>query len=142
MKQTKIPAGYRVTVTSWENDGDNYRTNSIDGLSCQDAKLLVNLSRLQEGEFGNMYEPSDEKCAKYSKACKKVFDVNPHDPLGKFAGWNTETTEENADELASEMLQDLFGSSEYYYTRVCEEVVVEYLPQDIFIDDVTKEFVK
>lgn len=27
-----IKAGYQVQVTSWENDGDNYNTISIDGL--------------------------------------------------------------------------------------------------------------
>jgi hypothetical protein len=38
-----IPAGYQVSVTSWENDGDNYRTETIPGLSKEGAQFLVDL---------------------------------------------------------------------------------------------------
>lgn len=44
----KIKAGYRLTVTSWENDADNYRTVSVDGLSeehCRDTTTTKELMK-------------------------------------------------------------------------------------------------
>lgn len=28
-----IPAGYQITTVSWENDADNYQTNTVNSLS-------------------------------------------------------------------------------------------------------------
>ncbi len=69
-KFTEIKAGYRLTVTSWENDGDNYNTKSQDGLTKEESVFLVELITLFKSRhnrhglsrtFGNMYDPSDKE---------------------------------------------------------------------------------
>ena len=42
----KISAGYRLIVTSWENDADNYKTKSMDGLSEEATYFLGALIKL------------------------------------------------------------------------------------------------
>jgi hypothetical protein len=68
----KIPVGYHLIVTSWENDADNYNTKVVEGLSLEATKLLVDVIQLfysknnpQKDQVchGNLYEPSDGKIA-------------------------------------------------------------------------------
>lgn len=40
---TKIPQGYLVQITSWENDADNYITLSQTGLSLREVEFLKGL---------------------------------------------------------------------------------------------------
>lgn len=40
-----IKPGYQVHVRSWENDGDNYKTEILTGLSEEEAKLYVLLAK-------------------------------------------------------------------------------------------------
>ena len=48
-KTVLIPAGYRVEVTSWENDGDNYNTKSISGIKSESAvKFIVEICKLHK----------------------------------------------------------------------------------------------
>lgn len=39
-----IPAGYQLHITSWENDGDDYKTTILSGLSEPDARFYVDLA--------------------------------------------------------------------------------------------------
>lgn len=59
---TDIPAGYQLSITSWENDADNYNTITISGLTFEDVKFYLHFlsffrsaySYKGEGEyFGN-----------------------------------------------------------------------------------------
>ena len=74
-----IKAGYRITVTSWENDADYYNTNTVDGLDEQETKFHVDLLKLIAGSncndstvFGNMYDPRDSKLEEFEKAATGV----------------------------------------------------------------------
>lgn len=144
---TVIPAGYRITVTSWENDADNYRTLTKEGLSLGDARFVRDLCKmLSESSwagpefFGNMYEPSEEEIVElvgaYAELCDKhrgsselaadaftIFGEPDSDPdiQGHFCALHS----------------DLCGSSEDYYTRVVEKVVIEYIPEEIKLKIVT-----
>lgn len=48
---SNIPIGYRLVITSWENDGDNYYDTVFEGLSKVDAEYLIALASL----FKSMY---------------------------------------------------------------------------------------
>lgn len=54
-----IPAGYSLSVKTWENDGDNYKTVIKYGLSFTEAKFLIDICKMfiskSEGGFGNIY---------------------------------------------------------------------------------------
>lgn len=40
----KIKSGYRIVVTSWENDGDNYKDVITDGLTETDLNFLLQIA--------------------------------------------------------------------------------------------------
>jgi len=38
---TEIPSGYQLSVTTWENDADNCKTETIQGLTREDVKFYL-----------------------------------------------------------------------------------------------------
>jgi hypothetical protein len=122
MKQVKIASkGYTVKVVSWENDGDNYRTES-------------------------MTVDTKEEALKIKKICKELFKSG-----GKFGVGNSMDGEGQPLILAymksnpemeltkgyiNKLDQKLMGGSEYYDFRVCESVQVTYLPEDVFAEEI------
>lgn len=130
-----IKAGYRLSVTSWENDADNYNTEIVDGLSKSEVQLAVDLLNLVKDSssntdlFGNMYDPDESEIEAFKAAIEEVFKKNGIE-------------EEQPFDLAMDLYYDYgIGASEFF-TRVAEKVVVEYVPADITISDVTQEFIK
>lgn len=45
-KETIIPAGYRLSVTSWANDADNYKNEMVEGLTLDEVKFRVDFIKL------------------------------------------------------------------------------------------------
>lgn len=147
--ETIIPAGYRVTVDSWENDGDAGRTITLTGLDRDAAKLYVEFARLFYSQnnhrgpkgYGNMYEPSSEMLKDAHDAAKKVILDN----WKAFVSVGFDMTEEDLNdesylrEVVHDLHSDLFGMGEFYF-RVLEKVKVEHLPTEIRLNDVTGEF--
>jgi hypothetical protein len=151
-KETIIPAGYRLTVVSWENDGDNYNTKVLEGLSRDRVEYFVDLCKMttrcgygnykgmwpEIPDFGNMYEPNDEELQKFSKF---VFGVLYNHLPWKETGDDAPLTEEDAQYYVSEDLYDLgLSGSEGFFTRVCDEFKVEFIKEPILLNDVTEEF--
>ncbi len=148
--ETIIPAGYRVTVNSWENDGDAKRVVVKEGLSHSRAALYVDFARLFYSQnnyhgpkgFGNMYEPRKAELAEAHAAVKDVL-------IKHFAAfcemWGEEydvhelDNEDALHDFAGELHYELFGASEYKF-RVLESIKVEHIPFPITMQDVTKEF--
>lgn len=139
-KFTIIPAGYRFTFTSWENDGDNYNTIIKQGVDEANAQLLGELAyNISRGKTGleNIYEPSDdEKEAGYAvlwsifKKHEALFDKKKFEEFKK-------------DGLNMVMYIDsniLGSSSEGYLMRGLGDYKIEYLPEKITIEDVTDKF--
>lgn len=150
MKNTVIPAGYRVTITSWENDGDNYNTKILEGLTVQQAKFYVDFAKLftksgWEGGIGNLYEPNDQEIAKaYAqieplaiKHNAAIYSLNIFD-----ADILTSAIDEgDAGEMLMELAYDIGLSCGEFWTRFCEEIKVEFVPREITFQDVTGDFV-
>jgi hypothetical protein len=139
MSQTIIPPGYRISVTTWENDADNYRTETIEGVPEKHVPFIVAVCKLLRSKngrndtkcFGNMYEPSEHEMEAYHEALQKVIDQHPDRP--KYCD-DPEGVEEC-------LLYELgFGSSEYYATRVFESIKIEHIPEKITLQDVTSKF--
>lgn len=132
-----IKSGYRITVTSWENDADNYSTHIRDGLDEHEARFHVDLLKLLEDscnnsdKFGNMYDPEDSEMEAFDEACLEVFKK-----------WDeAEEIKEKYDACnhALDIISEYTGYSDFY-TRVVESIVVEYVPQEIVIEDVSSKF--
>ncbi len=136
---TIIPAGYRITVDSWENDGDNSKTEVVEGIETRElAQFYVDMCLLLEGEYGNMFEPSEVQMAHFGEAAMAVF--RRHVPLPEGYEDVPEADASTAAEAARELLIDFFGGSEFY-TRVLSKLRVEHIPEPVELKDVTKEFV-
>ena len=59
--------GYMLRITSWENDGDDYRTVEHQGLTLEEVKFYVEVANLfkscndwKKPGFGNSDEPDNE----------------------------------------------------------------------------------
>lgn len=124
-----IRAGYRITVTSWENDADSYNTSTVDGLTKEEAAFHVDLLKLisSRSEFSNMYDPTESEIKKFEAAVAKVMKAH------------NQPEEEYPADFATDIICEYTGYSEFY-TRVAETINVEYVPQEIVIDDVSAEF--
>lgn len=147
-KQTIIPAGYRITVVSWENDGDNYNTKVSEGWTKEEVAFLVPFIKVVTAHLGNEYDPDDEQKDEVADIVEALVEKNPAIHLSERLKdyFRLATEEEKEDEYysrldgSSELLYDFVGGSEYYWTRVCESIKVEYIPNEIILQDVTEEF--
>lgn len=148
---TTIPAGYRLTITSWENDADNYKTVIIEGLTNERASYLADLCKLlsddnprnnqssegykgRDKRYNNMYEPGRKEIDMLMEELDKIVlkhgqhlseDVVPgHD----------------AAEYGYEELYELGLSGGDFFTRCCSEWKIEHIPNDVIMLDVTDNF--
>ncbi len=136
-KFNKTPVGYRLTVVSWENDGDNYNTTVQSGLTKEQTAFYVDLINVIGGDFGNMYDPDEEEINNLKLALEPI--------VVKHADYcNAEFKEDMSEDdfvlnMSSDLHYEFFGGSEYY-TRNLESFKVEYIPVEINIEDVTHDF--
>lgn len=147
MKHTTIPAGYRLTVTSWENDGDCYGNFIHAGLKREQVLFYVDFCKLMHTDkHGNIYEPSDEQIEEIRKdfieLLEKYTDMlyEAKDMLD-----DIHISEDGASEIADDCFQQMhcefFGvGAEGFYTRALSSYKVEYIPEEIKFEDVTREF--
>lgn len=134
----KIKAGYKIEVTSWENDGDNYKTISKEGLTREQTQLYYDICNLMSGEFGNMYDPDESETDALNAAVSVI--LLKHRNVSSALYQNTDFTDlEECNEIFSDIHYELFGSGEFK-TRNLESMSVTYIPQDIELKDVTHEF--
>ena len=146
-KYTTIPAGYRLTITSWENDADNYHTGTRHGLSRGEldfhlalCKLLRSRHDLKDQGYGNLVDYDGSfVAAVWHVLCKYETLLPDSIELPDEDGVNTNERYPDWFTYAYDIIQGYFGSSEYYFTRVYESCQIEYLPDEIKIKDVTSE---
>jgi hypothetical protein len=131
-----IRKGYRITVTSWENDADNYNTLSRDGLDQKEVECYVEMLKLLKGSycndkkvFGNLYEPRDHEVAEFEAAIRPIMDKH-----------GIKYDDDYPADTFCDLVGEFTGYGEGYMTRVVESLVVEYVPEDIIIEDVSKNF--
>lgn len=131
-----IKAGYRITVTSWENDADNYRTISKDGLTEAETQSYVDMLKLLKGSycnnknvFGNLYEPRDSEIEQFKAAICPIMDKH-----------GIEYEQEYPTDVFCDIVGDFTGYAEGYLTRVVEKIVVERVPEEIKIEEVSNQF--
>lgn len=148
-----IHAGYRIEVTTWENDADNYKTCVLDGIESKDGVhaivkyLNLHKSRSRGSQyFGNMYDPSAEDIEVYDA---KLFELYQEDK--EFWDAYFDVDGEDIPAPAADTVGDYFydcigiyvgiNGSEEFFTRVVEEIEISYVPSKIMLEDVTTDFV-
>lgn len=141
-KTSKIKAGYRITSVSWENDGDNYRTVVKEGMKEDQAKLIGELGKLmktRKSGLENCYEASKEELENGHKFYLPTFEKYAH----LFSKHDMNLFREDAYGIMEYIVDNITGySNEGYALRVLESMKIEYFPEDVVIEDVTKKFMK
>lgn len=131
-KFNTYPTGYKITVTTWENDADNYKTQSIYGLTQEQIFLYVDLCKLfhQDNDCANLYDANEEEINYLDSKINEIKQKH-----------HTVIEKHNLD--VDGLLYDLniFGEQNVT-TRVVESVMIEFIPQDIVIEDITHQFFK
>ena len=161
MTNTVIPAGYRLTVHSWENDADNRQTHILAGLSIGELLFYLDFCKLlrsadddfEQRTFGNMYDPSESEIDEFIAAIREI--TSKHIAAGNIVANDSHTgymvsalNEELAGDdnayfanSVSDTMSEFMGySSDNFFTRVFDSHIVEYLPEPIEILNVTNEF--
>jgi hypothetical protein len=123
-----VKKGYTVSVTSWENDGDNYATNTKTYDDKEYALAVLQLCKKVfascnngDGGVGNMNDGSYEGA---SEIILKYVTENPTVLQG-------ETDPERFVDIVMDINYYLMGSCEYYYSRVFDNGFVFYSPEDV-----------
>lgn len=150
-----IPKGFVIEVTSWENDGDNYKTVQQTGISTEYMNVVKRLAPLfrsrcnNRGCFGNTCEGEVVPEILVEAVQVVLKDLNPED-VYKVLDYDIMSIdfenedflenqiEEAADAISEFVRDEMLGSSEFYDFRVIERVIVYYLPEDVIIPSVTK----
>lgn len=153
-KQTVIPAGYRITVESWENDADNYKTEIMEGLQKTSVEFLVDFAKLFYSKnnwngpkgHGNMNEPRAKELNDFRESYMQIVtkhitkDTEPS-LLQYFWDEDNNLLYDDQHDGIMELAYELGLSGGEFFTRVLDSVKVEYIPSEIVLQDVTEEFV-
>jgi len=139
IKSVDIPEGFQLTIRTWENDGDHYKSEILSGLTEPDVLFYQHLlshfvGRNNGGGFGN----SD---------ASEVTDDMLHDLLIDMFAQHPEISEETKQiwalgldepEDIRPLLQTyLLGYPEEYdddFLRVVHKISVSYIPKKIQVD--------
>lgn len=141
VKHLVIPKGYQIIVKSWENDADNSNTETINGLTLEQAMLYRDIAILMDeasynsdNKFGNMYEPSDEEITKFDEALLEVFNKHKHLGMSIFpSSWTVDfNDDEDIISAMYEIKSDLGLASVEFFTRIAKEIIINYFEEDIY----------
>lgn len=137
----KIPAGYRFSFKSWENDRDSENTLIVEGISEKEAYLLSDLAKIiQAKETGleNKYNPSEKDKENAYNVLWPIFERHEnlfdHEDMEYFCG--------DVGLMVDYINENILGhaSSRNCWMRVLESYKIELIPEEIQIKDVTDTF--
>lgn len=137
--------GFQLHVTSWENDGDNYKTQIISGLNEIDTQFLIFMAK----PFGRFHDRSKNPYGLTGNAENDIELIKALyiDALNHFPDvsdkYKFDIDDEDIEEILRDLLETLLSSAgEYYdyeFSRVCERIKVYFVPGEI--EDVTEKFI-
>lgn len=127
--------GWLIRISSWENDGDNGRTEEVLVETEARAKQLVEFAQLFDGEIGNLYDPEDDERQKVTDV---FLEFN-----AKYPDYIDVGFDEDPDAICDWFIDEAYDlglSGGDYYTRYCDKIEVLYFPEDVLCEDVTERF--
>lgn len=140
MKQLMHPAGYTITIESWENDGDYSATKTMYLPTEKQARTVVKFAQLfcnsyrtsDEEEFGNLYEITGSARAKLIEIVRNIYE----DDEGFKEFCEGDTSDDAVYEWIYEQLNDLGlrGLQEGQFSRVVERMSVQYHNEPVYAD--------
>jgi len=148
---TTIPKGYALSITTWENDGDEYDTNTVTGLT----KEQVNEYLLVLGWFAHCADDLAGEDLNCSDFLERLFEQYKSGKLSlefistftnsEFPAIDCSDVEQEIwaellhssnDDDVYDRLHDILGRSEYYdesYMRVVCKVKVHHFEEEFVI---------
>lgn len=153
-----IKAGYRITVESYENNGDACKTVTVDGLSLDDAKFHARILSLinTTSQYGCMLSDDEELVDSFVYECRSIINsgkyvVNGLHTLDTISTSNVAIDDDSIDAISNNVLFDFIkdeilsqyvGYPEYdiYATRKVDNITVEFIPTEIDLGDITSQF--
>ena len=141
-KAKVLSKGFLVEVESWENDADNYKTKSMTFNNKEKALAVAKMcSELfkscnnGDGGIGNMMD--DEYDEAYSVIREYLYS-NPD--VAKGIGINDDDIEKDkAIDIVMDYNYELMGVSEWYYSRVFDNLVVYEIEDDVYAEEIFKK---
>lgn len=136
-KSKVVSKGYTLSVESWENDGDNYKTNELifesKELAIAVARLCRDLFCSGPGGIGNSDGSDvDFDSPETDDVHKTIIDyMKAHPELYEFV---KEPSESELVEICMNYNKSLMDSSEYYYSRVFDSASLTYSPEDTYLE--------
>lgn len=135
MTQKIIPAGYRLTVHSWENDGDSPSMLIKEGIQEDEICLhveLLNLMKKRGSGLENNYEPTEKD---FHKAHSILLPL-----MEKYAALFDEKKmalfRKDVGSIQNYIAENLTGyPNEEYGLRVVDSFSVEYLPEQVIMEN-------
>lgn len=130
-KKLIAKVGYNLEVTSWENDGDNYKTNTVNYSNKEFAIAVQNMCQTLfrsknngDGGVGNSIEGdySNDLIIEFFEANKLLqigVDMDDEDAII---------------DACFNYGYELLGSSEYYDFRVCSSAELYYVDENIYAE--------
>ena len=134
-KKEVVKKGYTLVVTSWENDGDNYKTLSLTIEDKEQATKTAKLIRelfcsAQNGETG------------IGNLCEDELDIAEEIILDYLEENDVFEDQENMTDkqkikAVMNINYSVLGGCEWYVSRVFESMEIYYSPDPIFVETVT-----
>lgn len=131
-----INKGYTLEVTSWENDGDNYKTKSKPFESRELALAVKCLCETVfksynngDGGIGNSIGSDEEEKA-------NIIIVNYFRTHSELYPHMLNPTDDELIDFCMDLNYELMGGSEYYYSRVFESCSLTYSKEDIYLEEI------
>ncbi len=145
MTKPYMKAGWTFEVKSWENDGDHRNTKTHTVTDENHARALVDLIKLFESddEVSNMYEPDDAEITYIGEKAKEWAEKHLAFVRAEYQDESLDLSEwepEDFAELLSGTAYELGLAGTEFYTRAVDGWKIYYSPEDIFLNDVTKDF--
>lgn len=126
----RIPRGYMIVCSSWENDGDHSQTNVVGGLTKESAQLKYDLlNTITDSGCENIHSQNESELGPLKNAVLEVAS-NHGCVIDDELGWECFMWEE---------VIDLHGRAEFY-TRCIADVQIYYVPFDVEFPNVTDQF--
>jgi hypothetical protein len=133
-----IPAGYQLSITSWENDGDNYKTKILYGLTREDVQFYLHFLKPFGEEFGGEEIRTGDNCEQIAieSAWNKFPPTSPD--LVQDVTYSIEFWKENPHQTCDWVYETIGTDESGDFYRVFDSFKVHYIKTPI--DDVTDKF--
>jgi hypothetical protein len=133
MKKLKLPKGYIITISTWENDGDNRRDDILHTNSKYSAEAIAGICKEYSNRpnIGNLYDPDTDELYWYNEFIKDMAEKYQEE----ISFSNFSDLRENNMPVCEDLLYDIgLSRSSDFFTRRLEQYTVEHVSEDVYVE--------